>query len=103
IHKLESVNGGDSIPEVGSVAYQFTSGNALLYGGEIYLDFHPHPLDWLHVAQSFSVVNGNLINQPDSMQYLPSIPAPRYRGEVKAQFRKVNSWISDMYIKFAVD
>jgi iron complex outermembrane receptor protein len=34
---------------------------------------------------------------------LPFIPAPKYRGELKAQFKKVGKNLSNAYIKFGVD
>ena len=103
--KLTSVGGGDSIVDALDPvpAYQFTQGNATLLGGEIYLDFHPHPLDWLHVENSFSFVQATQNNQPDSTKYLPFIPAPKYRGELKAQFNKVGKNLTNVYLKVAVD
>lgn len=99
IHRLE----GNPVPGNTVPVYEFTSGNATLYGGEVYLDFHPHPLDWLHVANSFSFVEGFQNKESDSTKYLPSIPAPKYRGELKAAFNKVGKIFSNSYIKFGVD
>lgn len=103
--KLSSVAGGDSIPDLSdpTPAYRFTQGNATLLGGEIYVDLHPHPLDWLHIENSFSYVQARQKHQPDSTRYLPFIPAPKYRGELKAQFKKVGKNLSNAYIKFGVD
>jgi iron complex outermembrane receptor protein len=103
--KLSSANGGDSIVDLLDPvpAYQFTQGNATLVGGEIYLDLHPHPLDWLHIENSFSFVQATQNNQPDSTKYLPFIPAPKYRAELKAQFKKVGKNLTNSYIKIALD
>jgi len=103
--KLQGINGGDSIPDPTepASAYAFTQGNAVLWGGEIYFDIHPHPLDWLHLANSFSYVQATQSKQPDSLKYLPFIPAPKYRGEIKAEFKKVGKALSNVYVKFAVD
>ena len=103
--KLSSATGGDSIVDLLDPvpAYQFTQGNATLVGGEIYLDFHPHPLDWLHVENSFSFVQATQNNQTDSTKYLPFIPAPKYRGELKAQFNKVGKNLTNVYMKVAFD
>ena len=84
-------------------AYKFTQGDATLIGGEIYLDIHPHPFDWLHIENSFSYVEARQNNQADSTKYLPFIPAPKYRGELKAQFKKVGKNLANFYIKFGVD
>ncbi len=88
----------DSITE-GLSVYQFTSGNANLSGGEISIDIHPHPLDWLHFENSFSIVEGILKNQPDSSHYLPAIPAARFNSEIQASFRKHYAIFSNMFIK----
>jgi len=103
--KLRGANGTDSIanPADPSPIFKFTSGNATLVGGEIYFDIHPHPLDWLHFENSFSYVQATQQNQPDSSKYLPFIPAPKYRGEIKAQFKNVSENLSNTYIKFGVD
>jgi iron complex outermembrane receptor protein len=103
--KLTSVLGGDSIPDPTdpAPAFKFTQGNATLLGGEIYLDVHPHPFDWLHIENSFSFVQAIQNNQSDSTKYLPFIPAPKYRGELKANFKKTGRKLSNVYIKFSVD
>ncbi len=103
--KLSSVLGGDSIPDPSdpAPAFRFTQGNASLLGGEIYVDIHPHPLDWLHVEQSFSYVQATQSHQSDSTKHLPFIPAPKYSGELKAQFKKVNHSFSNTYLKIGID
>ncbi len=103
--KMSSTLGGDSIPDVAdpAPAFKFTQGNAMLLGGEIYIDIHPHPLDWLHIENSFSFVQGTQHKQADSTKYLPFIPAPKYRGELKAECKKLGNHLSNVYIKFGVD
>lgn len=103
--KLTGSAGGDSIPDPAdpAPAFKFTQGNATLLGGEIYVDLHPHPLDWLHIENSFSFVQATQQNQPDSTKYLPFIPAPRYRGVLKADFKELNKTFTNAYIKFGVD
>lgn len=103
--KLVAANGGDSIPNPSepAFAYKYTQGQALLYGGEVYIDFHPHPLDWLHIANSFALVYATQLEKPDSLKYLPFIPAPNYRGEIKAQFQHVGKTLSSAYVQFSVN
>jgi iron complex outermembrane recepter protein len=103
--KLKSELGGDSIVDAGdpTAVFKYTQGGAKLLGGEIYLDIHPHPFDWLHIENSFSYVRATQNNQPDSTRCLPFIPAPRYRGELKAQFKKVGKKLTNAYIKFGID
>ncbi|HVZ95943.1 MAG TPA: TonB-dependent receptor, partial [Chitinophagaceae bacterium] len=39
--------------------FQFEQSKARLYGGELSVDIHPHPLDWLHFENSLSLVYGD--------------------------------------------
>lgn len=84
-------------------AYLFTQGNATLLGGEFYIDVHPHPFDWLHIANSFSYVQATQNPSIDSIKNMPFIPAPKYRGELKATFKKVTPTISNAFIKIGMD
>ncbi len=104
MEKLKSTDGRDSIPDPQNPApaFQFQQGNAALYGGEIFTDIHPHPLDWLHIENSFSFVRAVQVNQPDSTRNLPFIPAPRYRGEIRAELKDIQKLLSNTYIKFGV-
>lgn len=106
LEKLTSTIGGDSIPDLedpGSVAFRYNQGNATLYGGEVFLDIHPHPLDWLHIENSFSFVRAIQTGQPDSLRNLPFIPAPNYKGGLKAYFSKVGGWFENAYARFGVE
>ena len=105
LEKMASDDGSEIIPDSSDPAHAFkyTAGNATLVGGEIYLDIHPHPVDWLHLENSFSYVQATQSNQPESSKYLPFIPAPRYRGEIKAELKNDNRTFSNAYVKFGVD
>jgi iron complex outermembrane receptor protein len=105
VEKIKSITGGDSIPDINDPrpAFKFIQGNARILGGEIYFDFHPHPLDWLHIEQSFNYVEAIQNNQSDSSKYLPFTPAPRYRCEIRANFLNKGDWISNCYFKIGVD
>ena len=85
---MQDANGNDVIvdPNDPVPAFKFTQVNAQLFGGEIFLDFHPHPFDWLHVENSFSYVKATQNNRPENEKFLPFIPAPKYRGEIKSNF-----------------
>ncbi|RYY08792.1 MAG: TonB-dependent receptor, partial [Cytophagaceae bacterium] len=56
--RVLNAGGTDSLvstnPDIG--LFQYVQGRARLLGGEATLDFHPHPLDWLHFENSFSLV-----------------------------------------------
>jgi len=103
--KLQDANGNDVIidPSNPVPAFKFTQGNAQLFGGEIFVDIHPHPFDWLHLENSFSYIRAIQNNRADNEKFLPFIPAPKYRGEIKTQFKEVNNTFSEFYAKFSVD
>lgn len=82
--------------------FRFTQGKARFYGGEFEIDIHPHPLDWIHFENNFSYVLGKLAGQPDSMRYLPFIPAPRWISDIKVEFKQVGRFLSNSYVKFGI-
>ena len=87
----------------GLPAFQFTEGNARFYGGEFQIDIHPHPLDWLHLENSFSYVNATLKNQPAESRHLPFIPAPVWVSDVKVDFDKLNRFMANAYFKVGIE
>ena len=103
LEKLEGKDGNDSIPdpEDPAPAYQYTQGHAVLNGGELLFDLHPHPFDWLHFENSFSFVNA--INKTrdhvDSAKYLPFIPAPKFQSELRANLKKIGNTFSNVFFK----
>jgi iron complex outermembrane receptor protein len=104
--KLVAASGSDSIIDRGTeqfFAFRFDQNNAKLYGAEANLDIHPHPLDWLHIENSFSVVKGVLNKEQDGSKYLPFVPAARLIDEVKADFFKKGRTIRDFYLKVELD
>jgi len=100
--KLESVSGGDSLTN-GYSTFKFVSGDANLLGGEVSIDIHPHPLDWLHFENSFAYVQSTQKNQPDSTKYLPFTPAPKMNSELKATTKKLGKKLTNAYIKIGVE
>ncbi|NSL88638.1 TonB-dependent receptor [Chitinophaga sp. Mgbs1] len=105
--KLFNAAGTDSIPaennEEGYAAFKYQQGTANLYGGELMLDIHPHPIDWLHFENTLSYVKGRLANGTDSTRYLPNIPAGRWLSELKGKFRKVGGPLQNAYIGVQMD
>ncbi len=104
--KLNAVAGGDSILNYEGndfFAFRFNQANALLYGGEANFDIHPHPLDWLHIENSFSYVRGKLAEAQDGSDNLPFIPAARLINEIKGDFFQKGKTIKDLYIKVELD
>ncbi|NJW53321.1 TonB-dependent receptor [Salinimicrobium oceani] len=51
--------------------FEYRQNDAKLYGGEMGLHIHPHPLDWLHFESNYELVVG----KQDTGDYLPLIPA----------------------------
>ena len=105
IEKITSVEGRDSTINPGDPAnvFKFKQSNALLYGSEIFVDFHPHPIDWLHIENSFSFVNAIKMNSTDSTRYLPFVPPAHYRVDVRAQTKSIGKNIKNAFVKFSVD
>jgi iron complex outermembrane receptor protein len=70
--------------------FEYIQNNAKLYGGEIGLHFHPHPLDWLHFETSFETVTGKKQNG----DFLPLIPANNWNNTIRTEF-KIKNWLED--------
>ncbi len=71
--------------------YNYLQNDANLYGGEIGLHLHPHPIDWLHIESSFETVTGKQNNDT----YLPLIPANSLSNTLRVEFEK--PWIKNGY------
>ena len=84
-------------------AFQFDQQKAHLAGVEITLDIHPHPLDWLHIENSFSYVRGTFQTPLEGSKNLPFIPAPKLLTELRADIKKLNSFIKNCYAKFEIE
>ena len=74
----------------GNDVYDYVQNNAQLFGGEVGIHFHPHPIDWLHFTSSFETVTG----KKDNGDYLPLIPANKWNNTFKAEFKDGN-WLKD--------
>lgn len=104
--KLESTGGGDSLVNVNGdllTAFKFDQTKAALTGLEATLDIHPHPLDWLHILNTFSIVSGQLRTPIEGNKYLPFIPATKLATEFKGSFNNLSKNIRNFYVKFEVD
>ncbi|MCB2409338.1 TonB-dependent receptor [Hymenobacter lucidus] len=94
----------DEVSEDGDPIFQYGQGNARLAGGEVTLDIHPHPLDWLHFENSFSIVRALQLNQPEGQKYLPFIPADRLQSTLRVNFHKAgNSRLANLYARAGVE
>jgi iron complex outermembrane receptor protein len=108
--KLSGVNGGDSLFTLdgqGFPVFKFKQTGAQLYGGEISVDIHPHPLDRLHFENSLSVImarntGGNGAAITDSTKYLPLIPPLHTNSELRYDLPKKTGCFARMFIKVGV-
>jgi len=78
--------------------FTYVQHNAVLYGGELGLHLHPHPIHWLHFESNFETVTGKQKNG----EYLPLIPANKFSNTVRTEFRG-NDSINEMYIALQFD
>jgi iron complex outermembrane receptor protein len=103
--KLQSSSGSDSIVDSSDPVptYRYGQNNARLYGGELVIDIHPHPFDWLHFENAISIVRGRNKNQPDSAKYLPFIPSPKFQSKLRANIRQTGKLFSNCYIQVELD
>ncbi len=104
--KLSSQSGGDSIVLVdgnANTAFTFDQHNARLYGVEANVDIHPHPLDWLHIENTFSYVRGKLGDSQDGSSNLPFIPAARLLSQVRGDFSRKGNVIRNAYVSLEWD
>ncbi|MEY2701403.1 MAG: putative TonB-dependent outer rane hemin receptor precursor PhuR [Bacteroidota bacterium] len=77
----------------GNVVYKYTQKNAVLFGGEAGIHFHPHPFDWLHITSSYEMV----IGQQRGDLNLPLLPANVWKNNFKASFN-INSTFKNAYV-----
>lgn len=107
--RIAAADGSDSTrvsDEDGETYRVFVYGQsrARLYGGEVTVDLHPHPLDWLHFENSFALVRAR---QRDDAQtpWLPFTPADRLQSELRVNFRQLPglSSLGNVYARAAVE
>ena len=104
--KMQNFSGTDSIVTVNGTdlsAFKFDQQKANLAGVEITLDIHPHPLDWLHIENTFSYVSGTFQNALEGSKNLPFIPAPKLLTEFRSDFKKLNNSIKNFYAKIELE
>ncbi len=82
-------------------AYQFTSGDARILGGEASIDIHP--VEHLHFGNTFSYVNSVQLHQPSESKYLPFTPAPRWVSDVRYEFVCDGKTFDHLFVKLQMD
>jgi iron complex outermembrane receptor protein len=104
--KLVSAGGGDSTINVDGTmipAFQFNQQKVKLAGLEMKFDIHPHPLDWLHIENSFSYVRGLFKNSIEGTRNIPFVPAARMISEIRADFFDQGKFIRNFSIRAELD
>lgn len=106
--KVLNAQGQDSIVVAGNQTFQFQAAKAQLYGGELSIDVHPHPFDWLHFENSISILyafNKGVKGIPisDSAKYLPFIPPMHSHSELRADIKKKFYCFSSFYAKVEME
>ncbi len=104
--KLANASGTDSLIDVDGetlMAFTFDQRAAILSGMEVTVDIHPHPLDWLHIANTFSFVSGRFREKIENSNFLPFMPAPRLLTELRAQFNHGQGTIRNGYAQLTLD
>jgi iron complex outermembrane receptor protein len=103
--KLDNVAGQDSVIVPGNQTFKFVASRANLYGGELSIDIHPHPWDWLHFENSLSMVyavNRGVAGEgklSDSAKYLPFIPPLHTISELRANIKKAGNIFANAFVK----
>ncbi|MBL0128841.1 MAG: TonB-dependent receptor [Flavobacteriales bacterium] len=88
----------------GFPAFRYEATNAVLFGGEAGIHYHPHGIHWLHIGSNVSWVHA----QDSHDVPLPLIPSAKVNTTLKAEFARQGAIrIKDVFIqhihKFAQD
>lgn len=104
--KLLSYTGADSLTHTDEgdfLTFKYEQTKARLYGLEAAVDIHPHPLDWLHFKNTFSLVRGIRLNTADSTRNLPQIPAARLITELGFHFKRQDHRLQNVFLNFKLN
>jgi len=86
----------------GNKIYQYSQTPSALYGGEMTLHIHPHPIHWFHINSSYAYIVG----KKKSGGYLPLIPANNFKLGLKFTKDKMKSFLNTYFrvdVKYAFD
>lgn len=107
--KIKSIYGGDSLivdrESTRTIpVFKFNQHDVHMYGTEVSMDIHPHPLDWLHFENIISYVRAKFTNAIDNSVNVPYIPAARWISQIKTYVPvKERSFISNLQIGIESD
>lgn len=107
LSKMLTSSGADSIPVFQNanrfVAYQHLQHLAHLYGAELYLDVHPHPIDQLHFELTTSYVRAIGKTDNGTNFDLPQIPPFRSLIATKYEWKHLTKKKLNAYLKAELD
>lgn len=83
--------------------FRFAQQTAYLYGGELHVDIHPHPLDWLHFENTLTYVRARFTQAIDGSTNVPFIPAARYLSELRGNFLSKGKSLKNVYVMLDAD
>ena len=106
--KLGSVFGGDSVRTdiaagMEGPTFKYISGDAVLSGGELVLNIHPHTLPWLHWDNSFSFISAIQQHQGDSTKYLPYTPPQKLQSRMKLIWQHAGNALQHVYLSVGLE
>ena len=84
-------------------AFEYKQQNANLMGAEFNLDIHPHPIDGLHIENTFSYVKGTFAEAIDGSKYLPNIPPLRWISELRYELKNNKRSLQNSYFSLQLD
>lgn len=93
------VTTSENAPIGGGQIFQHVQNDAILYGGELALDVHP--VKWLGIHSSYSIVRADITDNDEGVQYPTFIPQDRITGEVKFEQQKL-AFLKHPYLAFEV-
>ena len=104
--KLTNALGTDSMVNYNGddlFAFQYKQANATLMGFEANLDIHPHPLDWLHIENSFSYVQGRFNNNDFGSRNIPFMPPAKLLTDIRVDLKGKSKLLSNALIKAEIE
>jgi len=81
--------------------YQYKSGDARLWGGELSVDLHP--IEPLHFENTFSYVNAIQLHQPSDSRYLPFTPAPRWTSDLRYDIIRDGQVLNNTFVSLGLE
>ena len=81
--------------------YQYMSGDACLWGGELTADIHP--VEPLHYENTFSYVSAVQLRQPAESRYLPFTPAPRWTSDLRYNLIRDGRVLNNTYVSIGLE